>query len=55
MQGKGEIQNFTGLDAPYEAPENPDIEILTENETLETSAARIVTYLNEHNYLIGKP
>ena len=27
---KGEIKNFTGISAPYEAPENPDIEIKTE-------------------------
>lgn len=29
----GEIPNFTGISAPYEAPENPDIEILTENKS----------------------
>ena len=28
----GEISNMTGISAPYEAPENPDIEIKTENE-----------------------
>lgn len=26
---RGEIKNFTGLDAPFEAPENPDIEVNT--------------------------
>jgi adenylylsulfate kinase len=24
---KGEIKNMTGISAPYEAPENPDVEI----------------------------
>lgn len=30
---KGEIENFTGISAPYEAPLNSDIEIKTENNT----------------------
>ena len=32
---KGEIKNFTGIDAPYEAPENPQIEIHTTEKTVE--------------------
>jgi adenylylsulfate kinase len=31
---KGEIKNFTGIDAPYEAPEAPQIEILTTEKTV---------------------
>lgn len=38
----GEIKNMTGLDAPYEAPINPDIEILTENTATEDSVKIIV-------------
>jgi adenylylsulfate kinase len=30
----GEIKNFTGIDAPYEPPINPQIEILTENQSV---------------------
>ena len=41
----GEIKNFTGIDAPYEAPQNPDIEIKTEEENLEASTRRILDYL----------
>lgn len=41
----GEIKNMTGISAPYEAPENPNIEILTENESIEISADRIVEYI----------
>jgi adenylylsulfate kinase len=29
MAREGRIKNFTGIDAPFEPPENPDIEILT--------------------------
>ena len=31
----GEIKNMTGISAPYEAPENPDIIINTEKETVD--------------------
>lgn len=41
----GEIKNMTGISAPYEAPENPDIEIQTENESVEAAAQRIVDYI----------
>ncbi len=41
----GEIKNMTGISAPYEAPEHPDIEIKTENESVELAADRIVDYI----------
>ncbi|SFN46697.1 adenylylsulfate kinase [Bizionia echini] len=41
----GEIKNMTGISAPYEAPENPDIEINTETESIEGAAKRIVDYI----------
>ena len=31
----GEIKDFTGVNAPYEAPESPDIEIITDDLSLE--------------------
>lgn len=31
----GEIKNFTGLDAPFEAPEHPFLNLLTENKKVE--------------------
>jgi adenylylsulfate kinase len=31
----GEIKNYTGIDSPYEAPDNPELIIDTENESLE--------------------
>jgi adenylylsulfate kinase len=34
---KGEIKNFTGIDAPFEHPTDPFLEILTENQTIEES------------------
>ncbi|MGM0549120.1 MAG: adenylyl-sulfate kinase [Bacillota bacterium] len=34
---KGEIKNFTGLSAPYEEPENPDLIVDTQKLSLEDS------------------
>jgi adenylylsulfate kinase len=38
---KGEIKDFTGISAPYEAPVDPDIEIITDNMTVEESVEKI--------------
>ena len=38
----GEIKNMTGISAPYEAPENPDIEIKTEELSAEAAAEKIL-------------
>jgi len=43
----GEIKNFTGISAPYEAPKNPDIEIKTEQESIEESVLKIVNFITE--------
>ena len=42
----GEIKGFTGIDSPYEAPENADIEILTADMTVEESSQQILDKLN---------
>lgn len=36
----GEIKNMTGIDAPYEAPDNPDVEV-TCNDSVEESVDKI--------------
>ena len=38
---KGEISNMTGVDSPYEAPTNADIEIDTEQQSIEESVGLI--------------
>ena len=38
----GEIKDMTGITSPYEAPDNADIEIKTEEESIETAAMKIV-------------
>ena len=39
----GEIKGFTGIDAPYEEPQNPEIEII--NMTIEESVNFIINKL----------
>jgi adenylylsulfate kinase len=41
---KGEIKDFTGLDAPFEAPEHPALEIKTEQQSMEESIDTIYHY-----------
>lgn len=48
---KGQIKNFTGLDSPYEAPENPEIHIKTTEQSPEKIASDIVDYLDREGYL----
>lgn len=47
----GEIRNFTGIDAPYEAPSNPEIELDTSRVEPRHSAQTVLDYLREHGYL----
>ena len=42
---KGEIKGFTGIDSPYEAPENPALEIRTDELSLEDSIERICDFI----------
>ncbi|HEX6275442.1 MAG TPA: adenylyl-sulfate kinase [Polyangiaceae bacterium] len=44
---RGELKNFTGIDSPYEAPENPELRIDTTSVTPETAADLVVAFLGE--------
>jgi bifunctional enzyme CysN/CysC len=41
----GEIREFTGIDAPYEAPEDPEIVVHTDKQTVDESIATILEQL----------
>jgi len=41
----GEIKNYTGIDSPYEAPNNPELIIDTEHESLEESVSKVIEFL----------
>lgn len=47
----GEIDNFTGVSDPYEAPENPEIVCHTAEESVEESVGRVLAYLEENEYI----
>jgi len=44
----GEIKNFTGIDDPYEAPDNPEIFVNTDKETVDESVSKIMNYIREY-------
>ncbi len=47
----GEIPHFTGISDPFEPPENPDIHIHTDQETVAESAGKIIRYLEEQGFV----
>jgi adenylylsulfate kinase len=48
---EGKIKGFTGVDDPYEEPENPELILETSKETIEESIGRIFAKLEELGYL----
>ncbi len=49
---RGELPNFTGIDSPYEAPDNADIVLDTTSASAQALAERVVARLLEGNYEI---
>ncbi|KAG9100213.1 Adenylyl-sulfate kinase [Ceratobasidium sp. 392] len=47
----GEIKDFTGISAPYEAPENPEIHIRTDELSVEESVKKVVEYLLAEKFI----
>lgn len=48
---RGEIPEFTGISSPYEAPMNPEIELSTGEDSLDTCAARVLDYLERQGMI----
>ena len=42
----GEIKGFTGVGAPYEAPQNPEIVLPTVNLSVDDCVSQLIGYLN---------
>ncbi len=47
----GQIPEFTGISAPYEAPERPELVLNTGNETLEESTRKILDLLEQRGFI----
>jgi bifunctional enzyme CysN/CysC len=49
----GEIEDFTGVDAPYEAPVNPELVVDTTDASVEESVSEIIRYIERRFKLQG--
>jgi adenylylsulfate kinase len=47
----GEIPNFTGISAPYEAPEKPELVLDTGAQSVDESVAQLLGFLQDQGYL----
>ena len=48
----GLIKDFTGIDSPYEKPNNPEVTIYTHKASIDQCVEQIIAYLKERRYLI---
>ena len=50
---RGELKNFTGIDSPYETPENAEIRIDTTSLSADEAAARVIAHLEARKVISG--
>jgi bifunctional enzyme CysN/CysC len=50
---RGEIAEFTGISAPYEAPEHPELVLHTGRESVDTCLSQLMEYL-DHNFAVTR-
>lgn len=48
---KGEIRNFTGISSPYEEPENPELVLDTNSNTVEDCVSSLIQLLKERELI----
>ena len=49
----GQIPEFTGISAPYEAPENPELHIRTDKNSIEACVEMVLSYLRDKKLIQG--
>lgn len=49
----GVVKNFTGIDSPYERPENPEIHIKTNEKTIQECVDQVLHHLIKFGYIQG--
>jgi adenylylsulfate kinase len=49
----GQIPEFTGISAPYEEPESPEIHVRTDQQSLEACVQQVLTYLRDKKLIQG--
>lgn len=52
---RGEIPNFTGISDPYEPPKNPEILCRTDQETIDESFSKVISYLEKRVLIPANP
>jgi adenylylsulfate kinase len=52
---EGVIKEFTGISAPYEKPENPEIHLRTDQQSVAESVQAIMNYLYQKKFISGAP
>ena len=52
MARSGELKNLTGVDAPYEAPQNPEIRVDTVGNSAVQNAEDIVSFLADKGFVL---
>ena len=50
----GEIKNFTGIDDPYEEPNDPDLVINTEEESMGESMSKLYEFVQEKHFYYSR-
>ena len=50
----GEIPNFTGISAPYEAPASPEISVRTDEHSVDACVEQLVDYLERNGYFTAE-
>ncbi|WP_066308251.1 adenylyl-sulfate kinase [Bacillus sp. FJAT-29814] len=48
---RGEIKDFTGIDSPYEAPEQPEITIQSDKVSVAEAVEQVLNYLRGQNFI----
>ena len=48
---RGEIKNFTGIDSPYEAPQNPEVHIDSDRLSVAAAVNQLLAYLDNSGVL----
>ena len=51
---RGELKNFTGIDSPYEAPEEAEVRLKTVGNSVEASADQVIEALRRHHILASE-
>jgi len=51
MARSGKLPEFTGVSAPYEAPEKPEITVHTDKQSMEECIATIISHLEGNGYI----